>query len=261
MSWPRIQIILLHTWYHFWHSFEIWVDLFLNATVQMVVYVFIALYLSGGGNSQEGTFLLAGVILWNVIWVGQYAIALGALWEIWSKSFSNLFITPLTLEEFLVGQMISGVIKSIASLAVTGSIGFFIYNFSLLSLGWMLPIYFIQLSVFAWSVGFFVLALIFRFGLSIQAFSWMLVFLLQPLIAVFYPVSVLPPLIQPLAYLFPATHIFEAVRGHLAHGVVSYNLLINATILNAIYITVSFLFLKFIYKWAKKSGTFARMEN
>lgn len=260
MSWKRINTVLLHTWFHFTHSMETWVDLFLNSSVQMLVFTFIALYLSGG-NSEEGAFMLAGAILWNVIWVGQYSIAIGALWEIWSKSFSNLFITPLTLEEFLAGQMISGIIKSFVSLLTTGLIAYVVYGFSIGRLGWFLPVYFIELTVFSWSLGFFILALIFRYGVSIQAFSWMLIFLIQPLIAVFYPVSVLPEIMQPFSYVFPATYIFEVMRSQLEHGAISGSGIIIGTLLNVVYFIASYAFLKFIYAYAKKTGTLARMEN
>lgn len=261
MSAQRISIVLLHSWYHFKHSMETWVDLFLNSIVQMVVFIFIALYLSGGVNSERGTFMLAGAILWNAIWVGQYGITIGALWEIWHKSFSSLFVTPLSIEEFIVGQMISGFIKAIAALAVTGGIGYLMYGFSLFELGGMLAVYIMELMLFSWALGLFVLALIIRFGTSIQSLSWMLVFLFQPIGAVFYPVTILPEVVRPIAYALPITYIFEAVRYQLTMGTVHGQNLAIATIMNIIVLIASYVFLKFIYAQAKKSGAFARMEG
>ena len=260
MNVGRITTILLHSWYHFWHSMETWVDLFLNSIIQMSVFVFIALYFSGG-QSLQGKFMIAGAILWNIIWVGQYTIAVGALWEIWSKNLSSLFVTPLTLEEFLTGHMIAGLIKSLASMSVTALVGFMMYRFSILQLNLWLIVYIAELIVFSWAMGMFVLAIILRFGTNVQSLSWLLVFLVQPFGAVFFPVTVLPRLLQTVSFGLPVTYVFEAIRAQISHGVIETNGLFIATILNLVYFVVSYLFIKFTFAAAKKSGGFAQIET
>ena len=66
-------------------------------------------------------------------------MALGILWETWSRSFSSLFITPLSMNEFLLAQMISGCIKSFVALCLSMIIASIIQGISLLPLGiWFL---------------------------------------------------------------------------------------------------------------------------
>lgn len=261
MSTKRIKVAMLHTWYHFLHSMETWVDVFWNSALQMFVFSFIAVAFSKTSGGEYGEYIVVGMILWNVVWSAEYAFTIGVLWEIWSKSFSTLFITPLTLEEFLVGQAISGFIKSIVSVSVTALIGYFVFNFSLLSLGWPLIIYFLELFLFGCSAGMLVLSLIFRWGTDVQSLAWSLVFLIQPFGAVFYPVEILPESIRGIAYAVPTTYIFETVRGQLRGEVVNFNYILIGTVLNLVYLVLSYLFLRLTFKAAKNSGRLARMEG
>lgn len=261
MSIQRINIVLLHTWYHFTHSMESWVDLLWNPVLQMIVFIFIASSFVKSGNEHQAASLILGMIFWNVIWVGQYAIAVGALWEIWSRSFSSLFITPLTMGEFLVGQMVSGFFKSLTAFAMAAVIGSWLFGFSVFSFGLMLPLYYFELLVFSWAAGFLVLSLIFRYGTEVQALSWALIFLVQPFGAVFYPISILPDGARWVAYLIPTSYVFESMRGQLQSGTIDWLSLLAATISNVLYLIVGYVVFKRSFDSAKRSGAFARMEG
>lgn len=128
MNTRRLRTVLVHTWYHFTHSMETWVDLFWNPVVQTWIYSLIAVSFAQGSD-QRGVAIFVGTIFWQIIWVGQYAIAVGALWEIWSRSFSSLFISPLSMGEYIVGQMISGAIKSFLAVAMTSVVAYFCMTF------------------------------------------------------------------------------------------------------------------------------------
>lgn len=261
MSIKRIKVSVLHTWFHAQHSMETWVDLFWNSSLQMLVFAFIAVAFGQSGDPLHGTYMIAGLVFWNIIWSAQYGITVGTLWEIWSRSFSSLFISPLTFEEFLIGQAISSSIKAVIAMTVTATIGAVIYNFSLLSVGWMLPIYFLELFVFGLGMGMFVLSLIFRWGTDVQSLSWSIVFLVQPFGAVFYPIETLPAQIRWVAYGIPTSYIFETIRGQLRDGHINVNNLVMATILNVVYLSVGYLLLKTTYMTSKKTGKFARLEG
>ncbi len=260
MNGNRIKYILLHTWYHLLHSLETWVDVLWNPAIQLWVYSLIALSFSGQGDAR-GVNVLIGMIFFQIIWVGEYAVTVGALWEIWAQSFSGLFITPLTMREFIVGQMISGAIKSILAVAVCSLMAFGLYRFSIFSIGWMLPIYYIQLLVFAWASGLMVLSLIFRYSTQVQSLSWTLIFLVQPFGAVFYPVSVLPVSIRWVSYGLPVTYVFETIRGQVATHMVDWQALGVATALNIVWMVVGWAVFTRTYAAAKQSGAFARLEG
>ena len=102
MSIKRIKTAILHSWYHFRHSMETWVDVFWNSALQMLVFSFIAAAFVGTTNELYGAYIVVGMILWNIVWSAEYAMTIGVLWEIWSHSLSTLLISPLTLEDFLL---------------------------------------------------------------------------------------------------------------------------------------------------------------
>ncbi|KKQ33920.1 MAG: ABC2 transporter [Candidatus Nomurabacteria bacterium GW2011_GWB1_37_5] len=265
--WPetmkiyRINTILLHTWYHFLHSMETWVDLFWNSTLQILVYVFLARVFSHSSTIEFTRYLIVGAILWNAIWVAQYGICLGALWEIWAKSFSTMFISPLTLNEFLVGQMISGAIKSVLAVAMSAIIAYYLYGFSIFSLGWILIPAYLLLLIFGWGLGMLVLSLIFRFGTQVQSLSWSVVFLVQPLGGVFYPLSVLPEAMRWVGEIMPSSYIFISIREYLKDGRIAWTELGIGLVLSIAYFLIGYLVLTHSFRQAKITGAFARMEG
>lgn len=261
MNSQRVQTILVHTWYHFAHSMETWVDLLWNPAVQILVFAFIGKSLAAGSDQVVAQNMVLGMIFWNIIWIGQYAIAVGALWEIWSASFNTMFVTPMTLEEFLAGQIIGGLFKSLIAIAITSFFGLMIYHISVLTLSYMLIIYFLELYLFSCSFGMLVLGFIIRFGKDVQSLSWALIFLVQPLGAVFYPVSVLSPPLQMIAWSLPTTYVFEAMRRQLGSGLIRWDLILWATILNIIFLIFGYTMLRLFFRQAKENGMLAKLEE
>lgn len=260
MSSKRLKVVLLHTWYHFTHSLETWVDIFWNPAIQIWVYTLIALSFVKGGDSR-GFNVIIGMIFWQIIWVGQYSITIGPLWEIWAKSFSSLFISPLSMGEFVLGQMISGVVKSVFAFAMACTIAYLLYDFSIFSLGWVLPVYYVEFLLFSWAAGIMLLSLIFRYSTQVQSLSWALIFLVQPFGAVFYPVTVLPEYVRWIAYIFPVTYVFETIRLQLQTSFIDWRALGIATIINGIWLIAAWSMFVSVYATAKRSGAFARLEG
>lgn len=261
MSLKRINVVLLHTWYHFLHSMETWVDMFWNSILQVIMFAFIAKGVFDQGNTELGTAMLLGVVFWNFIWGAQYGVTVGVMWEVWSRSLSTLFIAPLTLDEFLIGHMISSIIKSLVSFLITFWVAWLIYHLSLAPLGWMIVLYCIELLFFGWGMGMAVLSLIFRYGKQLQSLSWALVFLVQPFGGVFYSTSTLPEQIRFVPYLFPSGYIFEAMREQMRSGLIRWDLVGWGTLVNIVWMIFGYGVLWWSFKQARESGAFARMEG
>lgn len=261
MKLTRIKAVVLHSWYHLNHAMETWIDLFWFSTLQVVVFGFMTQYLQGSSQGSEGNFVILGLLLWNIIYIGEYSIAVGALWEIWSRSFSSLFVTPLTLSEFVFGNMIAGIFKSLLVLVITALMSMLIFDFSILSLGYLLIIIYLELIVFSWTAGMFILSLILRFGTNIQSLAWGLIFILQPIGAVFYPVDALPESIRWISFIFPTTYIFEVARDYLQFNNINWNYIFSASILNIIFFVLSYFVMEKMHSRGKKTGAFARMDT
>jgi ABC-2 type transport system permease protein len=66
--------------------------------------------------------------------------------------------------------------------------------------------------------------------------AWSVLFGLTPFSAVFYPVSVLPVWVQPIALALPSAHVFEGMRAVLLTGTIRWDHIAWAFGLNALWL-------------------------
>ncbi len=262
MSIPRIQAVILQNLYNLKHSLEDLIDTFFWPTMDIIIWGFMTLYFVKlqGPLALVVTFLLGGLILWNIVWRAQQDIAMALLRNVWGRNIVNLFSSPLTIWEFLLATMALGLVKIVLTLFLVSALAFFLYSFNIFALGFYILPFFVGLIVFSWTAGIFITGLIIRFGMRIQAFAWSLILLFHPVSAVFYPVSVLPPLLQKVALFLPTAHIFEGMREVLAGSTVSLEHLIWAFSLNAVYLIVASWFFAFMFEKAREKGKLAKVE-
>ena len=107
----------------------------------------------------------------------------------------------------------------------------------------------------------FTLGMILRLGTRLQSLAWGFIYIIQPIVGVFYPVSVLPSVVQKIAYALPPTYIFESARAAVLTGSPIWNNLEIAGVLNIAYFVLSYLFMKDMWEWARRTGALARMEE
>ena len=121
-------------------------------------------------------------------------MSLGALWNVWSHNFSNMFITPLSMPEYVWRRCCRRRSRRWCCCAGARRSPPSLFDFNLFSMGLgNLGLLFLNLLWFAYSIGLFILGIILRLGTRIQALAWGLVLIFQPLTAAFYPLSVMPP--------------------------------------------------------------------
>jgi ABC-2 type transport system permease protein len=173
-----------------------------------------------------------------------------------------MFITPLSLSEYMIAQIISSFIKS---MVIFGSICImysFVFEFNILRIGYInFVFYLLNLLIFSWAIGMILLGVIFKWGTKIQALAWGAIFLFQPLAAVFFPVSVLPPAIQKIALAIPVTYVFEGARANISNPTVNWQPIGMAFFLNFIYVIISVLIFRYLHNKSKETGQFARNES
>lgn len=261
MSFIRIKAIIIHTWYYLKHSLEAFIDLFWWSLISVVVFGFMSIFFAGGRSAEGAKYILIGMILWEIVRLGQYAVSISVLREVWSRNLSNLFTTPLSVEEFLIAQMIVAFIETTVVFVLISLIALTIYGFSIYQLGWDLVFTFLNLLVFAWAWGIFILGLIVRHGTKLQTLAWSLIWILQPLTAVFYPLNILPSFLQKLALFFPLTFVFENARQKLLFGATNSAYISIAILENIVYFIFACWFFKRMFIKAKETGEFARLEG
>jgi ABC-2 type transport system permease protein len=262
MSPSRVRAILLQEAYITRRSVEVLIDLPFFSLTSVIVFGFISTFLSSAVNPTIGRYLFLGMLLWEIVRVAQYSMSIEALWNVWSHNLSNMFISPLSIAEYVVAQMISSAVKALLIFGVLSLIAATLFSFNLFSMGVAnVALYFLNLLFFAWSVGLAVLGVIFRFGTRIQALAWGIAYLFPPVAAAYYPLNVLPVPLQAIGRAIPATYVFEAARASLGQPAVDWQAMGLAFAENALYFGVAVLFFAYMYRRSRQTGQFARNEE
>ncbi len=237
-------------------------DTIFLSIMNLLLFGYVTVFLAGQNNQALAQSLLLGMILWEVVRLTQYTVTVSAMWNIWSRNLTNMFISPLTLKEYVGAHMLSGTIKTIAICWLIAVMSLYLFNFNIFSVGWTtLLLSFINLTLFAYALGFVLLGLIFRYGTKIQSLAWGLIYLFQPLSAAFFPISVLPIYLKPIAYALPASYVFEAARESFMSGRINWEYHGIAFGLNVVYLIVCIYIFKWLFERSKETGQFARNEG
>ncbi|MEI6656467.1 MAG: ABC transporter permease, partial [Verrucomicrobiota bacterium] len=193
--------------------------------VDLLVWGFLTVYLrqsTSGDLPQFITFLLGGMILWDILFRAQQGVAISFLEDVWTRNLLNIFVAPVRSAEYLSATFAVGVLRICVTAVALVVIGWLAYSFNVFVMRWWLIPFFLNLMLFGWSLGMISTALILRWGQAAESLAWAVPFFIQPVVAVFYPVSVLPAWLQPVAQALPATHIFEGMREVMRTGSMSW---------------------------------------
>ena len=115
------------------------------------------------------------------------------------------------------------------------------------------------LIVLGWSLGLVVSGLVLRFGQGAEGLAWAVVFLIQPVSGVYYPISVLPDWLQIIAAGLPASYVFEGMRALLIDGTFRADLLAAALALNLVWLAIGLGSFLFSVRIARDKGLILQM--
>lgn len=252
----RVGALVLRHYYLYRSSWTRVVELVYWPTMELLLWGFLTLYLQRAGSSLPNVvaLFLGALILWDVLFRAQIGVSLAFLEEIWSRNLANLFVSPLTPLEFMIGQIILGLLRTLVTAGFMAFLAAALYQYNLFALGLPLLAFFINLLIMGWAIGLLVSALILRFGQGAESLAWAVIFLFQPVSAIFYPVSTLPTWLQPVAWATPAAHVFEGMRIVLLEQRFDQRLFWSAIGLNAVYLGVGIAVFLWMFQIARRRG-------
>lgn len=260
MNSIRVYGIVLRHYFQATRQLERLFDAFLLPLVSLIVFGFLANYMSQFQSPNLGSFLVGGMILWMIFERVGSDIGINFMYDVWDKNMINILATPLTFLEFIAGLVVIGIFKILVSFFAMWIIAAMFYNFNLSSLGWGLGAIWINILFFAITFGVLNIALVLKFGNSIGPLTWILPFTLQPLSAAFYPITVLPEFLQVIANMIPLSHAFEGMRIIIRTGQFDYNSFFISLGLNIFYFLLVILFFTRIFKSVLKSGRLVKIN-
>jgi len=221
-SWPRV------------------VELMYWPTVQMILWGFITVFMVGHSSwvAQASGVLLSAVLLWDVLFRGQLGVSLVFMEEMWSRNLGHLFVSPLRPLELVAALLTMSLIRTLIGVGGAALIAIPLFHYSIFEMGFALLAFFANLIVMGWAIGLLVSGLVLRYGLGAEGLAWFLVFAVQPITGVYYPLDILPAWLQSVAFWLPSSHVFEGMRAVLFTQTFRGDLFLNAVALNAVYLLV-----------------------
>ncbi len=238
-SWPRL------------------VELAYWPILQMSIWGFTAnFFIARGGSNAAviGGAVMGGVLLWEVALRSQMGMSITFLEEIWSRNLGHVFVSPLRPWELVAALIGMSFLRMMAGVIPAVLLAWALYAFNLLSAGPVLVLFFLNLMVMGWAVALAVISLILRHGAGAEALAWSVLFGITPFSAVFYPVSVLPHVAREIAFIVPASHVFEGMRAVLIDGRIAWDELGWAALLNLLWLFGAILIFRRQFQVARTRG-------
>jgi ABC-2 type transport system permease protein len=233
-SFTRVFAMVLRHWYVLRTSWPRLFELLYWPAVQMLTWGFLQSFIgeaTGRVALAAGTFIGA-MLLWDILFRGGLGFSISFLEEMWSRNLGNLMMSPLTPVEFLASLGIMSVVRLAIGIVPVSLLAILFFGFNLWGLGLALAVFFANLLLTAWAISIVVSGLILRHGMGAEGLAWSSIFVLMPLCAVYYPVSVLPPFLQHLAWALPPTYVFEGMRALVIDHVFRPDLMLTALAIN-----------------------------
>ena len=221
-SWPRIAELI------YW------------PTVQMILWGFITKFFLTHSSwvVQAGGVLIAGVLLWDVLFRSQLGVAVSFLEEVWSRNLGQLFVTPLRPYELMLSLAAMSLLRTLIGTVPAALLAIPLYSYSIFTMGLPLLAFFVNLMIFGWAIGLAVSGCVLRYGLGAESLAWLAIFALAPVSGVYYPIATLPEWLQPLAWALPSAQVFEGMRAVMFDHVFRSDLFVGALALNTLYLVV-----------------------
>ena len=256
MKFHRIWGVILRYSYLFKHSLDRQVDAFYWPTVDLVLWGITSTYLARQSSNIPFAVLMvvSGIVLWIILWRGQYEFTVNILEDMWNKNLVNMFVSPLKLSEWITAFVLLGLIKAVVSVSFAALMALVLYKANLFVYGFKLLPFLFLLLMTGWWVGMIVGGLIIRFGGKVQNFAWSMVFLIAPFSAIYYPLAALPQWAQKVAMVVPSSYVFEGARQVILQGSMDWAKIFMSLSLNAVYLILALWFFRRSFKKVLNRG-------
>src|SRR5512136_1198503 len=131
------------------------VPLFAWVAVDIVLWGFITRYLNAVASPGFDfvPVLLGAVLFWDFCTRVMQGVTMAFFEDVWARNFLNVFVTPITIAEYLGGLVLASVATSAVGLAVMLAVGVGFFGLSFAPLGLTLAAYLGVLFLFGIALG------------------------------------------------------------------------------------------------------------
>lgn len=225
MSWLRIRTVVRRHYLVLWRQPNRWFDIVVWPLFDVLLFGSLGAFVAqeDGSSRAAAPYLLAGIMLFHVLFQCQIAVATGFMEETWSRNLLNIMTTPITEVEYAAGLALYAFVKLAMAMFAISVAALVFYGFDLRAVGWGLVPIVGALLLVGWAIALIVIGMILRYGQSAEILAWGLNFVVLALSGVFSPITALPGVVQPVAKLLPTTYAFRAMRTVLDGGTIPWH--------------------------------------
>ncbi len=168
-----------------------------------------------GRGLDDVADILPGVLAVSILFGTTSLLAVTVTFEKKGRSFERLLLAPIPLGTLMVAKTSGAIVFGVANALVSLGVAALVTDLSGVAWGLMLPAI-VLLSIASTFLGLFVAVSVSEV-FEAQTFSNFFRFPMLFLCGLFFPVTALPIVLQPLAYALPPTYGVDILRAAMGH--------------------------------------------
>jgi ABC-2 type transport system permease protein len=260
-SFGRVWAMLLRYLYILKSSWPRTLELLYWPTLQVLIWGFMSQFFQQNSSYVARAFgvLLGAVMLWDLMFRSQLGLSISFLEEMWSRNLGHLFVTPLRAYEWVISLLAMSAIRVTIGIVPAALLAIPLYHYSIFALGLPLVAFVAVLMAMGWALGLAICGLILRHGMGAESLAWTVIFALSPVSCVYYPVTILPAWVQPLAWSLPQTYVFEGMRSVLFDHVFRTDYFVTAVGLDVVFMAIGISIFYVCFRNARHRGALMQM--
>lgn len=259
MKLSRVFAYTTRHLYLYKRSFPRLMEVFYWPLLDLLLWGFVTVYLARNAVPGFVAFFVGALILWDMLFRSQQGISVSFLEDVWSRNLLNIFVSPMSAVEYVASLIVISIVKLLLTSTVMITLAWVLYSYNIFHFGILLVPFIANLVIMGWAIGIVTTALILRFGQETEVLAWGVALFFQPISAVFYPVSVLPPPLNTIARFTPSAHVFEGMRAVINNGAFPTGELVWAACLNIAYVVFAVAFFAWNFRVVKRKGLLVKI--
>jgi len=220
--------------------------IFFWPALDIIVWGFSALWVENNSFfAGYPLFLLTGLLFLQIAVRVYMDLSFSFFEEMRSAHIATLFSTPLSIKEWILSVIATGLIKAIVVASYIILLIWLLYNISLFNQSLSILFFLAPVIIFSWAAGILTVGLFFITGSGMHSIMYAYKTTCKLFSGLFYPLIFLPVGIRWAAYCLPLHYSFSGLREFYASGHLNTSLIIKGNALALFYLIISFL----IFRW------------
>jgi ABC-2 type transport system permease protein len=205
--------------------------------------------------------LLIGSIGWSYGVSSHMDGGFTFLRDIWFGSVKKLRTLPMGDFTLITANWSFGIFRSAAVITMTSLMAYVVFGFNFFGNNLLFTIALLfGVNLFALALSIFISTATLLIGHRADVIIYSVIDAVVLLSGVFYPISILPEVIQKVSLMLPLTYFFEALREMFLLNTINVSHLLTFYILDIVYIAGAWILFKRVEKRAREKG-FYQMQN